>query len=314
VLLERALDSLATQSLSESEYEVIVVDNASSDCTRDVVEKRMIRHPNFRCVYEPRRGLSHARNRGAAEAWASFVAYMDDDCVAEAGWLQALLAQFHADPSVACVGGRVHLEWEGGSRPDWIPDNVLPVYAFVDLGDKPEAMAHASGCNMAWNRQTLLQLGGFRPDLGRRGDVRLSGEESYIQQQARARGLRIRYAPDALVLHWVPKERQSRGYILRTCYMIGVSASIGDRTESHSSLASSCKRLGRILLRGGERLLRFVAAVFMERSWPPRGNALYWLHLSAISWGNIAQDIRYLASDVVACVTRADLKPHGVKP
>lgn len=86
--LGAAIDSLLTQDFA-SGFEVIVVDNGSSDRTRSVVEQRA-NHPHLKYVYEPVIGLSVARNTGAQVASSEILAYLDDDAVASRGWLQVL--------------------------------------------------------------------------------------------------------------------------------------------------------------------------------------------------------------------------------
>jgi glycosyltransferase involved in cell wall biosynthesis len=292
-LLNDALASLANQTMDKEKYEVIIVDNASTDNTREVVARWVEQQPNFRYIYEPNLGLSHARNRGAIDATAPIVAFMDDDCVAETTWLQGLLKDFGNDNCTACLGGRIRLRWEGGVRPPWIPDNVLSVFGYLDLGEQPQQINHANGGNMAWDRRVLLDLGGFQPDLGRTGNLRLAGEESQIQQKARQRGLLVCYAPHATVCHYVPIERQSRRHILQTCFMIGVSASIADHLNKTRPAFFSFRRLGRRIL-NALPLHVHAARAFMRDGWPLKGLTLYWLHLCAISWGAIVQDVRFL--------------------
>ncbi len=296
-LLDDALASLAHQTLAPKQYEVIVVDNASSDHTRVVAEKWIVQCANVRYFFEPQIGLSHARNRGVAETQAPIVAYMDDDCIAEPNWLAGLVEGFRSNPNAACIGGRVHLNWAGGTRPDWIPRDVLPVFASVDHGDAIQEMKHANGCNMAWDRRILLQLGGFRTELGRQGSLRLAGEESALQRSATENGFHIYYAPSAIVFHYVPIDRQSRKYILETCFMVGVSSAIGDRSAQVVSFFASLKQALRRIWRARTCHVQLAFAILRKPCWPPQDESLYWLCLCAISWGSIVQSVRYIFAD-----------------
>src|SRR5882724_6993780 len=119
--LGAAIESLANQTLDHMLYEVIVVDNNSTDATNQVVEEAVRHHTNLdlRYVNESVQGLSAARNRAAQEAQGDFVAYLDDDAHAEPAWLGATLNAFQTlKPVPACVGGRIYPDWEGGV-PDW---------------------------------------------------------------------------------------------------------------------------------------------------------------------------------------------------
>src|SRR4028118_720250 len=106
--LGEAIDSLLRQDFYN--YEVVVVDNASSDRTRELVEERLS-SPRLNYVYEPRTGLSVARNTGAKEAQAPILAYLDDDAVASSFWLKAIYEAFARNEKLAIAGGKVTLLW-----------------------------------------------------------------------------------------------------------------------------------------------------------------------------------------------------------
>ncbi|MEL6320431.1 MAG: glycosyltransferase family A protein, partial [Cyanobacteria bacterium J06626_14] len=110
-----AIDSLLNQQF-DGEFEVIVVDNASSDRTRDVVEARQP-HPRLIYVYEAVTGLSVARNTGAQMARGHLLAYLDDDAIASKHWLQALWNHYKQSEKTAIAGGRIDLIWPQGTQP-----------------------------------------------------------------------------------------------------------------------------------------------------------------------------------------------------
>ena len=112
-ILARAMESVSEQSMPESDYEVFVVDNASTDNTNEVASKFCEERWNFRYLFEPVAGLSRARNCGIAEARGRYIAFLDDDAVAEKDWLEKILAAFEVGgPMVGCVGGRTLPDWE----------------------------------------------------------------------------------------------------------------------------------------------------------------------------------------------------------
>src|SRR5580704_1493640 len=92
--LAKALESVAASQLSTStDWEVLVVDNNSSDQTREAVETYCRRYPvRFRYVFEPQPGKSYALNSGIREALGEILAFMDDDVTVEPTWLQNLTA------------------------------------------------------------------------------------------------------------------------------------------------------------------------------------------------------------------------------
>src|SRR5258706_654344 len=113
--LGRAIESLAHQDLDSAGYEIIVVDNNSTDTTAQLVKNSIEAYPSIqiRYVLETEQGLSAARNRGAHEAAGNYIAYVDDDARAVQGWLSSLLASF-LKLQAACIGGPGNLDSEGG--------------------------------------------------------------------------------------------------------------------------------------------------------------------------------------------------------
>lgn len=247
--LGAAIDSLLEQDYSD--YEVVVVDNASTDRTREVVQFRS--HPHLKYVYEPVVGLSVARNRGATETTAPILAYLDDDAVASPQWLSALAAAYQSNEKLAVAGGKVTLIWPKNiSPPQWISSNLAGGLGAYDLGD---AIAYIDnpgltprGLNYSIRRTFLDQIGGFDPNLGRVGKNLLSNEELYMTELALNRGWQVAYLPDALAAHNVAPERLKPGWFLRRSWWQGISECYREEIAGRTGV----DRLGR----GGERLLR----------------------------------------------------------
>ena len=108
----RTIDSLLAQSLGSPDLEILVIDNASSDGTSDVA---LAYGPRVRVAFEPRPGLSAARNRALVEATGGVIAFIDDDAEGHPTWVEQLARAFD-DPSVVGAGGPVELIWPGGRR------------------------------------------------------------------------------------------------------------------------------------------------------------------------------------------------------
>jgi glycosyltransferase involved in cell wall biosynthesis len=227
-LLRRAVDSLINQTLPPADYEVIIVDNASTDGTRDLAQQLARQAVNVRYVCEPELGLSSARNRGIEEARGEVVAFMDDDAAAEGAWLSSLLAAFDRERQpLACVGGKVLPVWET-ARPGWLADSLLPYLGLRDYGDTSRPCAFpeefAIGCNMAFRRRDLLEgAATFDPLLGRRGGNLIGNEETAIQRRLHERGGVIFYEAAAVVHHLVASARLTRRWFIRRCFDQGVS-------------------------------------------------------------------------------------------
>ncbi len=202
--------------------EIVVVDNNSTDRTRDVVHEagRDARWP-IRYVFEGRQGLSHARNRGVQEATGDLVAFTDDDVLPEPGWVQALVEAFLAYQG-DCVGGRILPLWLA-PPPQWMTSPHLRkvlwgMLALLDHGDKALMASENDvdvvyGANMAFRKGVLDALGHFRPDLGPIGSRQLRGDDTDMVSRLLRAGGRVVYEPRATVHHQVPRERMRMRYL-----------------------------------------------------------------------------------------------------
>jgi len=249
--LGAAIDSLLAQDCPD--FEIVVVDNASTDTTRTVVEARQP-HPRLHYCYEPVTGLSVARNTGARQARGAILAYLDDDAEASPGWLSALLAGFAADEKLAIAGGKVTLIWPPGvsGPPPWLSPNLAGNLGAYDLGDRDRAIADPNltprGLNYAIRRDFWQQIGGFDPNLGRVGKNLLSNEELLMTEMALQRGWHVAYLPAALAAHNVAPERLAQRWFLRRSWWQGISECYREQLAGRAGWQQ--------FLRGSERLAR----------------------------------------------------------
>jgi glycosyltransferase involved in cell wall biosynthesis len=135
-LLHDAIRSVLAQRADTPAFELIVVDNNSTDSTRDIVERIATAHARVRYVFEPKQGLSHGRNAGIREAKASIVGFIDDDVRAEPDWVAALVRAFEEHPEADMVGGRVLPIWPT-APPDWLTREHWTPLALADHGEAP---------------------------------------------------------------------------------------------------------------------------------------------------------------------------------
>ena len=217
-LLNRVLDSLTNQTPPDVELEILIVDNGSTDKTRDVVNARQLLDSRIRYVVEQEAGIAHARNRAMAEARGEYLAFIDDDAWAEPEWLLNLLAPLQTvTPRPDCVVGPVSLVWEG-KRPDWFPARFESLLCRYEMGNSArflDADGYLLTTNSLFHRETLLKLGGMRTDLGHKRKALIGGEDNDIFNRLIANGHSVYYQPQARVNHPVPKERQTRRFLLR---------------------------------------------------------------------------------------------------
>lgn len=248
--LGAAIDSLLAQDFPN--FEVVVVDNASTDRTREIVEARL-HDDRLRYVYEPVAGLSVARNTGARVAKAPILAYLDDDAVASSHWLSALYKAYETNEKLAIAGGKVTLLWpEGIEPPQWLSPVLAVNLGTYDLGEEIVYIKQPGmtprGLNYSIRREFLEQVGGFDPNLGRVGKNLLSNEELHMTQLALRKKWQVAYIPDALVAHNVSPERTKRQWFLTRGWWQGIS-------ECYQEQISGKAGAGQ-LWRGGERAVR----------------------------------------------------------
>jgi glycosyltransferase involved in cell wall biosynthesis len=227
-LLDKAIASLRRQTLGLP-FEVVVVDNDSSDRTPALVRQAMPHLPLLRYVHEPTLGLSHARNRGWREARGQWIAFLDDDAVADVNWLASLHATIgRLREPCGGIGGRVLLDWEA-PRPAWFPDNLLVYLGHLDRGgearwcDPGQTLLES---NLAIRRDVLEQVGGFDVRLGVCGSKLAGNDGAELQHRIAARGLRLYYEPAAVVHHFVGRYRLKWSWVWRRLYGEGRSLAL----------------------------------------------------------------------------------------
>jgi glycosyltransferase involved in cell wall biosynthesis len=227
--LAATLHSLAgLRCPADADYEILVINNNSSDRTARVIEEfGAILGPRLRSVPEPRQGLSHARNLALAAARGDVVCFLDDDAVADAGWLAAHAELYRTDERIVAAAGRIGLRWPPGwSRPAWLPADLESYLSGLDLGPERcvlEYPRHPYGCNMSIRRDVAREIGGFSDRLGRRGRCLRSNEEKLFFYRIHEQGGQVVYAPEAVVHHVIPAERLSKRFFLKRAYAQGMS-------------------------------------------------------------------------------------------
>ena len=149
-------------------WEVIVVDNNSSDNTRKVVED-FVRSSelNIRYVFEGKQGHSHARNTGVKEAKGEIIAFTDDDVIVEKSWIHNIDRIFKED-YVGCIGGKILPIWEKPC-PKWLTKDLYGYLALLDYGENPFYIDSPEiwGANFAVKSSLFQKYGYFDTTLGR---------------------------------------------------------------------------------------------------------------------------------------------------
>lgn len=242
--LRKALASLCEQTLAQERFEVVVVDNNSTDDTSAVAQEFRGRFLNYQALVETTQGLSHARNLGWKSSVGRYVAFLDDDARASAGWCAGILRAFQSQaPLAVSVGGPIYPDYET-PPPAWYPD-AIEIRSWGDTPGYLDAEAGQygfSGSNMAFPREVLEAYGGFSDHLGMRGDRIRLGEDTLLFSRLHADQPHFWYDPELIVYHLVTARNYSLGYRLRRAYEAGRARAIIEQ------LAGRERVLGRELL------------------------------------------------------------------
>jgi glycosyltransferase involved in cell wall biosynthesis len=217
--LRRCLNSLAAMRVpSGLAWELIIVNNNSTDHTDDVVEEYRDRLP-LRREFEPRHGLSNARNRAIDTAKGEYIVWTDDDVVVDSDWLTAYVEAFRRWPDAAVYGGRIKPRYEPPVA-RWIEECeslVDSAFAIRDFGNEVQPLSVAEG-RIPFGANFAVRLAEQRvfrydPELGLAPNRRRGGDEIDVVSRLLMSGAKGYWLPEAKVEHCIGRERQTILYI-----------------------------------------------------------------------------------------------------
>jgi glycosyltransferase involved in cell wall biosynthesis len=198
---------LAGQSLDRSLFEIIVIDNNSTDNTKFHTLHFIDQYPGIdaRYVHEPQQGLSFARNRGIAEARGNVIIYLDDDAEPVPGYLEEIYGFYAAHPRAVGIGGQVQPRYAGGKEPQWMNKYLAGFVGLTNYGPEvkkfDDSMKYPTGCNMSYRKEILVRSGGFNNQLKFRSD------DKHIFHEVARLSHEVYYLPHALVYHHIDDKR-----------------------------------------------------------------------------------------------------------
>lgn len=221
--LPSTLAHIVCQTISQTiNWEVILVDNASTDFTSDVARAHWPEDAPvpLRVVRENEPGLSYARRRGFREARYEYVSFIDDDNWISPNWVTGVFHMMEEHPEVGACGGRTTPVFET-DPPESFKQFQRPLAIgeqFGKEGDVTDTRGWLWGAGLtirhsAWNQ--IEQMGWQSLLVGRKGSQLSSGEDNEICYWLRMLGWRLYYSPDLQLQHYIPQYRTDWNYILR---------------------------------------------------------------------------------------------------
>lgn len=234
-LLEKALCSVAAVDMDEPDsVEVIVVDNNSTDSTKETVEKTQAGAFPFELVYlsEPNQGVAYARNRGLFAARGKYVVFMDDDQLIDVHYLSNVERAFRETDAV-CIGGKIEY-YNSDGIPEWLKNRIVN-FGQLDLGNDVKILSRKDSRlkegNLAVQRDIIKDLGGFDVRFGRRGDELTAGEGDELQDRLYDLGKIVAYCPYLLQYNYLRPEKFSKKYWRRHQFGSGRSVYLRGRDD-----------------------------------------------------------------------------------
>ena len=231
-LLASCIDSLVHQNCHPGDYEIILINNCSTDNTEQLCINSIHEHPGLQIRYfiETKQGLSNARNRGIRESMGNIITFIDDDAFAEKDYIYNIKKDFRTS-GIAAGGGKIIPHWEK-TRPKWMSRFLLPLVSVIDLGDEIiefKGNKYPIGANMFFRKSLFEKSHFFDPMLGRSLKNLIGNEEKDLFLKIKKLGYKISYFPSITVRHYIPEERTKISFIKKQALGIGQSEKIRTR-------------------------------------------------------------------------------------
>jgi glucosyl-dolichyl phosphate glucuronosyltransferase len=272
-LLGYCLESLTRQTIPLNLFEVLVIDNGSTDQTAEVVNG-FFERLNLKYFHASEPGLHVGRHEGMRRASTDILIYGDDDIEATPSWIEAIINAFE-DPTVVLVGGNNYPKFEC-SPPDWLEQwwhqpiymgRGLDYLSVLDFGKGKFDVdpLYIWGCNFSIRKETLMKIGGFHPDgvPGNRLSFRGDGE-TYVSNRIKMEGWRALFDSNASVFHWVSKDRMTAEYFYHRAYLNGISSSYAEIRNSRG-VTMSFAYFHRFISRSKRALKLFIKHFYFKK-------------------------------------------------
>lgn len=226
-LLTETIDSVVSVLKNRQDYEVLIIDNKSTDPTPSLEQKYSF-NKRIRYYLETKQGLSHARNRGMKEAKGEILVYLDDDVELEKNYFE-IADYVLSDESISILGGKV-LPFNT-ALPSWLPKKYYFLVSVFDEGEYSKNVKYLLGANFMVRKIVANKIGGFNTRLGRKGNSLAGGEEIDYLNRAHSSKCIVYYSPDLIVHHKI-NDKLNENYVLTYSKEHGRSERIIDESMS----------------------------------------------------------------------------------
>jgi len=275
-VLAIAIKAFVAQNFPSDKFEILVVDNDSTDNTKQIVATAIAHYPSHQIqyIYEPEPGLLSGRHRGTLEAKGDILIFVDDDIEANVNWLRAIEESFN-DNSVQIVGGRNLPNYEV-EPPKWLEwfwqehpyGQTCAQLSLLDFGEQVREIDanYVWGLNFSIRKKALFDLRGFHPDSIPKHLQYFQGDgETGLTLKANQLGYKAIYQPKALVFHQVPKERMTYKYFDKRSFFQGVCNSYTDIRMKGGVKSTSLKGKVKNLLKRFKQKVLTKSSILSEK-------------------------------------------------
>ncbi len=255
--LPACLKHLAEQSVDYTNYEVLIVDNNSTDNTAEICHDFIAENEslNFYYFLENNQGHTFARNRGILEAGGEILSFIDDDAFVKNDFIENIGQYFNSHKPIMAIGGKIIPVYET-EKPKWMSKYLLTLVSAIDLGDKPKAFKGNKfpiGANMAFRKEVFNKYGLFNTELGRRADGLEGGDEKEVFLRLKDNNEVIHYVPSVCVDHIIPEKR------IQIPYIKGLGIGVGSSEIKRLKGAGFNKWMNKII----SEFIKFVATFIL---------------------------------------------------
>ena len=263
------LDSFISQNYPKEMYEIIVVDNNSTDDTKSVIESYCDNNRNveIKYLFEPRQGVHYARNSAAKHAKYEILYYTDDDMIAAPNLLSEIIKPFEFDNDVGTVTGRVLPKWET-EPPSWIVKHCYN--GLLSLHDPPEEFIISKrdfgvySCHQAIRRDVFFESGGFNPE--NTAGIWIGDGETGLNIKIKALGYKFGYNGKSVIYHMIPKARMTQSYLNKRIGNQGFCDSYTEyRKYNPTSLGLVIRAFKRTFLKAPVRIANYLLNMILGK-------------------------------------------------